>query len=106
MGLGVVVWKVIDLAKQKAAREKLEAAQATQEERTMRPEQVPNEGFAFDLMLESGEMILETSATSGGVLFRIGQDGKTSRLIYKDYAGNTIGRIEVKRNHEDAAPVN
>lgn len=103
LGLAVVVWKVIDLAKIKAAREKQEAAQA---ELSLKPEQLPDAPFAFDVTLESGEMILETSATSGGIWFRIGRQGKTSRIIYKDFTGKTIGRIEVKRNHEDVTPVN
>lgn len=103
LGLGVVVWKVIDLAKQKAAREKMEAAQ---KELTLTPEQVPGEDFAFEVTLESGEVILEISAAPGGLWVRIGRDGQTSRIIYKDLTGKTIGRIEVKRNHEDVMPVN
>ncbi|MCK5424936.1 MAG: hypothetical protein KAI89_06160 [Emcibacter sp.] len=103
LGLTVVVWKVIDLAKQRAARLEMEAAQT---EVPLVPEQVISEAFAFDVTLESGEVILETSAASGGIWFRIGRDGKTSRIIYKDFTGKTIGRIEVKRNNEDIMPVN
>ena len=103
LGLTVVVWKVIDLAKQRAARLEMEAAQT---EVPLVPEQVISEAFAFDVTLESGEVILETSAASGGIWFRIGRDGKTSRIIYKDFTGKTIGRIEIKRDHEKAMPVN
>ena len=103
LGLGVVVWKVIDLAKQKAAREKREAAQ---KELMLKPEQLPVAGFDFEVTLESDEVILETSATTGGLLFRIGRDGKTDRLIYKDFTGKTLGRIKVKRNHEEPVPIN
>ena len=103
LGLGVVVWKVIDLAKQKAAREKREAAQ---KELMLKTEQLPVAGFDFEVTLESDEVILETSATTGGLLFRIGRDGKTDRLIYKDFTGKTLGRIKVKRNHEELVPVN
>ena len=102
-GLVVVVWKVIDLAKQKAAREEMEAAQ---EEKVVIPQERPITGFAFDVTLESDEVILETSVTTGGILFRIGRHGKTDRLIYKDFSGKTIGRIGVTRNHEDNMPVN
>lgn len=106
LGLGVVVWKVIDLAKQKAVREKMEAVQ---EQLTARPDQgfqrlgAP---FSFDVILESGEVILETSAAANGLWIRIGRDGKTSRIILKDFTGKTIGRIGVKRDHEDVMPVN
>lgn len=103
LGLTVVVWKVIDLAKQRAARLEMESAQT---EVPLVPEQVISDKFAFDVTLESGEVILETSATSGGIWFRIGRDGKTSRIIYKDFTGKTIGRIEIKRDHEKAMPVN
>ncbi len=103
LGLAVVVWKMIDLAKQKAAREKQEAIQ---QELTSGPEQMPVEGFAFDLTLGPREVILETSAAANGLWIRIGRDGKTSRIIYKDFTGKTIGRIEVKRDHEDVTPVN
>lgn len=103
LGLTVVVWKVIDLAKQRAARVEMETAQA---ELILTPEQVISDKFAFDVTLESGEVILQTSATSGGIWFRIGRNGKTSRIIYKDFTGKTIGRIEIKRDHEKAMPVN
>ncbi len=101
LGLAVVVWKVIDLAKQKAAREEMEAAK---KELVITPapvEQMPETSFAFDLTLESGERILETSAAAGGLWIRIGQDGKSSRLILVDYSGKIIGTIQVKRDHEE-----
>ncbi len=98
----MVVWKVIDLAKQRAARLEMEAAQ---QELILKPEQVSNAGFSFDMNLESGEVILETTAAANGLWFRIGRDGKTDRLIYKDFTGNTIGRIEVKRDDEETVPV-
>lgn len=99
----VVIWRIMDLAKQKAARLEIEA---TQEALTLKPPQGPGATFAFDVMLESGEVILETTAAADGLWFRIGRDGKTSHLIYKDFTGKVIGRIEVKRNHEEAMPVN
>ena len=80
--------------------------QAMQKELVTQPEQVPDKAFAFDVSLESGEVILETSAAPGGIWIRIGRDGKTRRIIYKDFTGKTIGRIGVKRNHEDAVFVN
>ena len=103
LGLVVVVWKVIDLAKQKAAREEMEAAQ---KEQTFLPKQQLVAGFDFEVALESDEVILQTSATTGGILFRIGRDGKTDRLIYKDFTGKTLGRIKIKRTHEDPMPAN
>ncbi|WP_339860512.1 hypothetical protein [Paremcibacter congregatus] len=101
VGLAVVVWKVMDLAKKKAAREKLEAAQ---KERLLTAQErgaLPAEPFSFDLNLESGEEILESSSAAAGLWVRIGRDGVTQRIILVDYSGKVIGSIQVK--HNDAA---
>ncbi|VAV90876.1 hypothetical protein MNBD_ALPHA01-611 [hydrothermal vent metagenome] len=107
IGLVVVVWKVIDLAKQKAAREKREALQ---QEQTIEPAtaaqisgQLP---FAHDLPLGEGEKIIEISPAANGLWIRIGADGVTRRIILKDFAGRTIGTIKIKRDDEDAASAN
>ena len=105
LGLVVVVWKVIDLAKQKAAREEMEAAQQgviVEPESTFRTSGAP---FSFEVTLESGEKILETTSAPEGLWIRIGRDGKTERIILKDRTGKTIGRIKVKRTHDASVPV-
>ncbi len=98
LGLAVVVWKVIDLAKQKAAREKSEAARQEQ----MTPPQPAgrqfDKPFDFDLALESDERILETTANPAGLWLRIGRGGRTERMILVDFSGKVIGRIQVKHN--------
>ncbi|NOZ64945.1 MAG: hypothetical protein GXP00_00330 [Alphaproteobacteria bacterium] len=99
VGLAVVVWKVIDLAQQKAAREKREAAELVQP-----ASQLPEQPFAFDVTLAAGEVILESTAAPGGLWLRIGRDDKTSRMIFMDYAGKTLGRIKVI--HEDPESAN
>ncbi len=107
IGLVVVVWKVIDLAKQKAAREKREALQ---QEQTIEPAtfaHVPGQPpFAHDLALAEGEKIIEISPAPNGLWIRIGADGKTRRIILKDFAGKTIGTIKIKRDDEEAASAN
>jgi hypothetical protein len=99
VGLAVVVWTVIDLAQQKAAREKREAA-----ELVLPASKLPERPFAFEVTLPPGEVILESTAAPGGLWLRIGRDGKTSRMIYMDYAGKTLGRIKVI--HDNPASAN
>ena len=106
LGLVVVVWKVIDLAKQKAVREEMEAAQQgviVAPEPTFR---TPSASFAFEVTLESGEKILETTSAPEGLWIRIGRDGKTERIILKDRTGKIIGRIKVKRSDDAPVPAN
>ncbi len=103
--LPIIVWKMIDLAKQKDARLKMEAAQKVLAAPPQGREQRPIEPFAFDFTLESGEVILETTSAAGGLWLRIGKDGKTSRIILVDFTGKTIGRIDVKRDNEKTVPV-
>jgi len=110
IGLAVVVWKVIDLAKQKAAREK---AEATQQEKIIEPDRdtvmatkVSGESFAYDLSLAPGEKILETTAAQNGLWIRIGEGGRTNRIILTDFIGKTIGTIKIKRDDEEAVPAN
>lgn len=106
LGLGVVVWKVIDLAKQKAAREKQAAMQTEQPFVSQASNPVSFESFSVDLHLESGENIQDTSATSGGLWLRIGKNGETSRLILVDLSGKIIGNIHIKQDHEKAISAN
>jgi len=104
----VVVWKVIDLAKQKAAREK---KAAMQQGLTLDPATLSSPHsqkmiapFAYDLNLNAGEHILETSAAANGLWIRIGAGGMTNRIILKGFDGKTIGKIMVKHNDKDAVP--
>lgn len=110
LGLMVVVWKVIDLAKQKAAREKREAMEQahTLDPATLSPahSQKMIAPFAYDLSLSAGERILETSAAANGLWIRIGSGGMTNRIILKDFDGKTIGKIMVKQNDKNAVPAN
>jgi len=106
LGLIVVVWKVIDLAKQKAAREKSEAMQQAQTIEPAMAARVFGKSFAYDLSLAPKEKILETTAAANGLWIRIGEGGNTSRIILKDFAGKTIGMINIKRDHEEAVPAN
>jgi len=110
IGLVVVVWKVIDLAKQKVAREKKEALQ---QERTLEPDlgsvmatQVSGESFVHDLSLAPKEKILEMTAAANGLWIRIGEGGSTHRIILKDFTGKTIGTINIKRDNEAAVSAN
>lgn len=100
----IIIWKMINLAKQKEVRLKKEAAEAE----LAAPAQVQSQGpimsFAFDFTLESGEVILETTADPRGLWIRIGQAGMTKRIILVDFSGKIIGQIEVKRDHEKAMP--
>lgn len=103
IGLAVVVWKVMDLAKKKAAREKIEAVQ---KELTLKESErgaLAKDPFAFDLHLESGEQIMETSAAAAGLWVRIGRDGMARRILLLDYTGRVLGTIQVKRNDVDHA---
>lgn len=104
IGLAVIIWKVIDLAKKKAAREKMEAAQQEKMLSQMSPSHMPGTPFAFDFNLESGERILEMSAASGGLWVRLGKQGMTSRIILVDFTGKVIGQVKVKQSHEIADP--
>jgi len=94
LGLIIVVWKVIDLAQKRAARQEQQATVET----------VRNKSFDFEVMLNPGERILETSAAGQDLWIRTGRDGKTSRLILVDRAGKIIGTIRVKQNNDNAAP--
>ncbi len=107
VGLVVVVWKVIDLAKQKAAREKREALQQEQTTEPATFVQIPGQlPFAHDLPLGEGERIIEISPAANGLWIRIAVGGKTRRIILKDFAGKTTGTIKIKRDDEDAASAN
>ncbi len=93
--LPIMVWKMIDLAQQKDARLKNEILQ---QGKTPDPATVTASmpiSFTYDMALDAGEQILETSAASNGLWFRIGEGGKTTRIILKDFTGKTIGRIKV-----------
>jgi len=86
LGLIVVVWKVIDLAQKRAAR---------QEQQAVMPVAMPDRSFDFEVMLNPGETILETSAAGQDLWIRTGRDGKTSRLILVNRTGKIIGTIRV-----------
>ncbi len=110
IGLIVVVWKVIDLAKQKAAREKKEVLQ---QERTLEPDtgttiakQAFGKSFSHDLSLAPKEKILEMTAAANGLWIRIGQGDRTRRIILKDFSGKTLGVINIKRDNEAAVSAN
>jgi len=104
LGLAVVVWKVIDLAKQKAAREKMEAAQQLQPTRAIEPLKDATMPFDFEILLESGERILETTAIPGGLWLRIGAGEKNERMILVDYSGKVIGKVKINKDYEEALP--
>lgn len=104
IGLAVIIWKVIDLAKKKAAREKMEAAQQEKMLSQIPSSLMPAAPFAFDFTLESGEQILEISAAPGGLWVRLGKQGMTSRIILVDFTGKVIGEVKVKQSHEIADP--
>ncbi len=106
IGLIVVVWKVIDLAKQKAAREKKETIQQVQTLEPVTDTQVFGKSLVHDLSLAPKEKILEMTAAANGLWIRIGEGGSTSRIILKDFAGKTIGTINIKRDDEKAVSAN
>jgi len=100
LGLAVVVWKMVDLAKQKAARTQGAAARQERKAPPLAAGRRFEAPFAFDLSLEPDERILETTPAAAGLWLRIGRGGVTQRIILVDDAGRIIGSIQVK--HDDA----
>jgi len=94
LGLTVVVWKVVDLARHRTARQAQPLAK------------MPNESFKAALVLKPGEAILQISAVANGVWIRVGSNGKTDRVILVDRTGKITGMIKVKRINEDAVSAN
>ncbi len=97
LGLAVVVWKVIDLAKQKAAREKKEARQKEKIQSPVSVDSPAIKAFTHEISLESGEQILETTAINGGIWVRIGKDGVSSRMVLISIVDGVKGTVLVKR---------
>ena len=97
VGLAVIVWKMVDLAKQKAAREKNEAQQQEKVQMPVEPASSSFDDFSHHLSLESGERILETTATNGGIWVRIGKDGVSSRMVLITIKDGVKGTVQIKR---------
>ena len=102
LGLAVVVWKVIDLAKQKAAREKREAMEQ-QNSPVVRIPKGQQQPFEFEIQLESGEEILEMTSAPNGLWIRIGKQSETHRMLLLDYSGKPIGQITVTQGQKNGA---
>lgn len=77
-------------------QKRVEAALVEKYETSREPSlPITTQPFEMNLSLESGQDVISVDNGDQGIMVRVGQNGKTQKILLIDYSGNITGTINI-----------